>query len=142
MRFFAGAAGLAFVALLQAAPATAATPIVGAWASTQNWDNQAAGLYFTLQITADGHVHERVMNHQGMAYDMFGTYRLAGSTLQWKYTDYAPRKLCIVAGGPCQAMRAPEPLGVSHTATIRFNNANMFTGTGSDGTTMIWVRTR
>lgn len=121
------------------APASAANPLVGTWASTLNWENQSAGLLYSLQITADGHLHQHVMNHVGMAYDLFGTYRFDGKTLTWKWTDYAPKKLCL-PGVPCTALPVPEPLGISHSARITFRNAKFFVGTGSDGSSMNWIR--
>jgi hypothetical protein len=128
----------ASLALSAAAQAAQSNPLVGIWATQVNW-NTPGGLYFTLGFTGN-QLHERVMNHNGMAYDLLGTYSFDGKTMVYKWKSYAPKQLCI-GNGPCQAVKAPEPIGVSHTSKIQFQSANSFVGTSSDGVTMQWTRT-
>ena len=142
MRHFAPVARGVVLALLWIAPAWASNPLVGNWSTTIDWDNRTAGLYVTLAIGADGHVRERVMNHVGMAYDLFGTYRTdaAGRTMRFIWTDYSPKRICV--GGNCTPMGPPQPLGTAHTSRIRFQNPNFFIGTTEDGTSTKWIRMR
>ncbi len=130
------------LALLCAGPASAANPIVGTWSSTLDWENQQAGLLSVLTIAGDGHVRVHVMNHLGMAYDLFGTYRMdpAGRTMRFSWTDYAPKRICV--GGNCTPMGPPQRLGVPHTSRISLRNANSFIGTTEDGTSTTWFRSR
>ena len=136
------AACAAVLALLCFFPATAANPLVGTWSSTLDWGNQAAGLLSVLTIGADGRVRVHVMNHQGMAYDLFGSYRMdpAGRTMRFAWTDYAPKRICV--GGNCTPMGPPQRLGIPHTSRIRFQNPNFFIGTTEDGTSTKWIRAR
>jgi|GEM_PF-6946261 len=129
------------VALLCLAPALAGNSLVGTWAAPINWGNQASGLFYTLQLTGDGHIREHVMNHMGMAYDLVGTYQLdtAGRTLRWTWRDYSPKRICV--GGNCTPMGAPEKLKVLNTVRIQIQNANYFIGIATDGTTTNWTRT-
>lgn len=140
MRAFVAAARGVVLALLLAAPASAASPVVGNWSSTVNWDNQASGLYQVMALTANGQIHVRVMNHHGMAFDVFGTYKLdpTGKTMRFSWTTYAPKQVCSPVG--CSQLRPPYPLGVTYSSTIRFQNANAFVATASDGTSVIWLR--
>lgn len=142
MRNLAAAACAFVVMLLPAAAAPAAGPLIGTWASTLDWENQDVGLYSVLTFAGNGRVRVHVMNHKGMAYDLFGTYRVdaAGRTVRFVWTDYAPRQICV--GGNCTPMRSPSPLGVQHTSRIQFRNANFFVGTTEDGTSANWIRTR
>ena len=95
------------LALLCVAPASAASPLAGNWSSTIDWNNQAAGLYQVMALTANGQIHVHVMNHRGMAFDMFGTYKMdpTGKTMRFTWTSYAPKQIC--AGGNCTPMRSP-----------------------------------
>ncbi len=140
MRAFVTAARGVVLALLLVAPVSAGSPLVGNWSSTIDWTNQAAGLYQVMALGANGQIHVRVMNHKGMAFDMFGTYKMdaAGKTMRFSWTSYSPKQMCI--GGNCTPMRSPYPLGVTYTSGIRFQNANAFTATGSDGSSVIWLR--
>jgi len=140
MRVLATAARGLLLALLCVAPAWAANPLVGNWSSTVDWDNQAAGLYQVMSISANGQIHIRVMNHKGMAFDVFGTYKMdaTGKTMRFTWTSYSPKQICV--GGNCTPMRSPYPLGVAYTSRIQFQNANSFIGTTSDGTSTNWLR--
>ena len=140
MRHLASAACGVVLALLCFAPASAGSPLVGNWSSTIDWGNRQAGLYVTLAIGADGRLHERVMNHMGMAYDLIGTYRMdpTGRVMRFVWTDYAPKQICV--GGNCTPMGPPQPLGVAHTNRIRSQNPNFFIGTTDDGTSAKWIR--
>jgi hypothetical protein len=142
MRSLATAARALVLALLVAAPASAGSSLTGSWASTLDWGNQQAGLYSVLTIANNGRVRVHVMNHLGMAYDLFGTYRMdaAGRTMRFVWTDYSPRRICV--GGNCTPMGPPQRLGVQHTSRIQFQNPNFFIGTTEDGTSTKWIRTR
>ena len=76
MRTLATAARAVVLAVLVAAPASATNSLIGNWSSKLNWENQQTGLYSVLTIAGNGHVRVHVMNHMGMAYDLFGTYRM------------------------------------------------------------------
>jgi hypothetical protein len=140
MRSPLAAARAVVLVLLCIAPASAGNPLVGTWSSTTDWGNQAAGLYSVLAIGADGHVRVHVMNHVGMAYDLFGSYRLdsTGRTMRFTWTDYSPKRIC--AGGNCTPIGPPQRLGVTHTSRIQFQNPNFFIGTTEDGTSAKWIR--
>ena len=140
MRNLAAAGRGLLLALLCVTPASAGNPLVGTWSATVDWANQSAGLLFTMQLGADGHVREHVMNHMGMAYDLAGTYQIdaAGKTMHWTWTDYSPKRICL--GGNCTAMGAPVPLHVANSARIQIQSANYFIGIGGDGTAMKWIR--
>jgi hypothetical protein len=140
MRSVLAGLGLALV-LLAGGRAQAASPLAGNWASTINWDNQASGLYQVMALGANGSIHVRVMNHHGMAFDMFGTYKVdaSGKTMHFVWTTYSPKQVCSPVG--CTPLRSPYPLGVTYTSGIRFQNANAFVATASDGTSLIWLRT-
>jgi hypothetical protein len=56
-RALAAAARGLILALLCINPAWAANPLVGNWSSTVDWDNQAAGLYQVMSISAGGQIH-------------------------------------------------------------------------------------
>ena len=142
MRSLATAARAGVLALLFVAPAAAGSSLVGNWSSTLDWENRQAGLYSVLTIAGNGHVRVHVMNHIGMAYDLFGTYRMdaTGRTMHFVWTDYSPRRICV--GGNCTPMGPPQPLGVAHTSRIQFQNPNFFIGTTEDGTSTKWIRTR
>jgi len=141
MRAFVAAARGVVLALLFTGPAFAANPLVGNWSSTVNWDNQASGLYQVMQLGATGAIRVRVMNHKGMAFDMFGTYTMdsTGKIMHFTWTSYAPKQICGIGVG-CTPLRPPFPLGVTYTSRIQFQNANSFIGTASDGTSTIWLR--
>ena len=142
MRTLPTAACALALMLLVAVPASAGGSLIGNWASTLDWENRQAGLYSVLTIAGNGRVRVHVMNHMGMAYDLFGTYRMdaAGRTMRFVWTDYAPKQICV--GGNCTPMRSPAPLGVQHTSRIAFRNPNSFVGTTEDGTSTNWIRTR
>jgi hypothetical protein len=93
-----------------------------------------------MQLGASS-IHVRVMNHKGMAFDVFGTYKMdaTGKIMRFTWTSYAPKQVCGVGVG-CTPLRPPYPLGVAYTSRIQFQNANSFTGTTSDGTSTIWLR--
>ena len=142
MRHFVPAARGVVLALFLIAPAWAGSPLVGNWSTTIDWDNRQAGLYVTLAIGADGRLRERVMNHAGMAYDLFGTYRMdaTGRTMRFVWTGYSPKRICV--GGNCTPIGPPQPLGIAHTSRIHWENPNFFTGTTEDGASAKWIRMR
>ena len=141
MRHLIAAASGVVLALLFIGAASANT-LVGTWSSTVDWENRQAGLYSVLAIGTGGHLHVRVTNHVGMAYDLFGTYRMdaAGRTMRFMWTDYSPKRICV--GGNCTRIGPPQRLRVEHTSRIRFQNPNFFIGTTEDGTSTKWVRMR
>jgi len=126
--------------LLCMAPAGARTPIIGTWSTTVDWDNRQAGLAITLSIGTGGRIRERVMNHDGMSYDLMGRYRMdaAGATMHFTWVDYSPKQICV--GGNCTPMGPPQPLGLPHTSHIRFRGPNFFIGTTEDGVSLPWVK--
>jgi hypothetical protein len=58
--------------------------------------------------------------------------------MRFTWTSYSPKQICV--GGNCTPMHSPYPLGVAYTSRIRFQNANSLIATGSDGSSVDWLR--
>jgi hypothetical protein len=120
-------------------PQAQASPLVGTWSATVNW-NLPSGLMITTSFTSNGRIQSTIQNHQGMSFTLAGVYQFnaAQSTLSFKWQDFLPKQTCI--GGACTPAQPPAPMGVTTTNKIRFLSATQFVATSSDGSTT-YIRT-
>jgi hypothetical protein len=140
---------LLFCALAVAAPAqllsqakqpqAQASPLVGTWSATVNW-NLPSGLMITTNFTSNGRIQSTIQNHQGMSFTLAGVYQFnaAQGSLSFKWQDFSPKQTCI--GGACTPAQPPAAMGVTTTSKIRFLSATQFVATSSDGSTT-YIRT-
>ena len=132
--------GCSLALLLGTSAAAQQSPLIGTWTSAFNL-NTPAVIYLTLNIRPDGQLQEKLMNRQGVAYELLGTYEFdaAKGVFQFIFTDYQPKQLCSPLG--CQpAPVPPDQLNIKNTAQVTFPNANQMIGKAADGSTMIWGR--
>ena len=130
-------AALAVLSSVQGAASQTAS-IAGRWSATQNWQT-AGGLYMILSIAPNGTLQEHVQNRMGMAYDLTGDYRYdpASGTLQYRWTDYSPKQICMPVG--CTPLQPPQQMNTVLTNRVQFLNADEFVGSTRDGS-ITWVR--
>jgi hypothetical protein len=123
----------------QPAPAATASPLIGIWSTTVNW-NLPSGLMIITSFMANGHIQATIQNHQGMSFTLAGLYQFnaAQGALSFKWDDFSPKQTCI--GGACTPAQPPVKMGVTTNSKIRFLNANQFVATSGDGSTT-YVRT-
>jgi hypothetical protein len=117
-------------------------PLIGTWTSALN-QGTVAVIYLTLTIAPDGRLRERLMNRQGVFYDLLGSYQFdpGTGTFSYIFTDYEPKQLCSPVG--CQPVQVPQgQVNVPGRSVITFANANFMVGHSTDGTVMNWLRAR
>lgn len=132
--------GCAAAALLSAQAAAQGDPLIGTWTSALN-EGTLAVVYLTLTILPNGQLQERLMNRQGVFYDLFGTYQFdpTTGTFQYVFTDFSPKQLCSPVG--CQPAPAPaNQLNVPSSSQVTFPSPNFMIGRNADGTVMNWGR--
>jgi hypothetical protein len=115
-------------------------PLIGTWTSALN-PGTAGIIYVTLTIAPNGQLRERLMNRQGVFYDLLGTYQFdpSAGTFSYVFTDYQPRQLCSPVG--CQPWSVPPgQLNTPTRALVTFPNPNLMVGRNVDGSVMNWLR--
>jgi hypothetical protein len=130
----------AIATMLCGEAAAQGTPLIGTWTSALN-PGTTAIIYLTLSIAPNGQLRERLMNRQGVFYDLLGTYQFdpATGTFSYVFTDYAPKQLCSPLG--CQpAPVPPGQLNMPSSALVTFPNPNFMVGRNTDGSVMNWLR--
>jgi hypothetical protein len=130
----------ALAALLPANAGAQGNSLIGTWTSALNPGTPGI-IYLTLTIAPNGQLRERLMNRQGVFYDLLGTYQFdpATSTFSFIFTDYSPKQLCSPIG--CQpAPVPPGQLNMPGRSLITFPNPNFMIGRATDGTVMNWLR--
>jgi hypothetical protein len=115
------------------ASSAAAQTIVGAWSAHVNWSASGQS-QIVMVLGADGRIETTTANAD-VAFRLSGAYRYdpAHSVLQYRWSDYAPKKICV--DDDCRPAPPPAPMGLTMTDRIHFLNANAFVASSSDGST-------
>jgi len=131
---------LALLVVIGTAAAQAPALLIGSWMTTW-FPNTVGEIFVTVTYAPNGQIREHLMNRQAISYDLFGTYQYnpATSTVQFVFTDYAPKQMCFPIG--CRPAPVPSGLNSPTSAQLAFPNPNQIVARNADGTTMIWGRT-